>query len=121
MRKSTVEQYLKTIHFLESEHGRVKNNLMAERLGVKPSSISEFCRKLHTQGYIDWEPYQGVKLTDRGKLVASRVDDRYRALLAFLILVGLDFDSAVEQACLMEHEISDESSDRLRKLMGKVD
>jgi DtxR family Mn-dependent transcriptional regulator len=121
MRKSTVEQYLKTIDFLEGEHDRVKNNLMAERLGVKPSSVSEFCRKLKTQGYIDWKPYKGVKLTDRGKLIASKVENRYRTLMAFFQLVGLDSDKAVEEACLLEHEISDESSDRLRKLMGKVD
>jgi len=121
MRRSTVEQYLKAIHSLEMNDGEVRTNELAERLGVKPSSVSEFCRKLRGRGYISWEPYHGARLTEEGRSIARSVEKRYDTLLNFLLSLGVDPEEAAEQACNMEHEISDESASRLRGLMGKID
>lgn len=121
MRKSTMEQYLKNIYHLEKESGIARTKLLAERMGVTPPSVSEFCRKLMSQGYIAWEPYRGAKLTARGLKIVSIVEQRYETLVEFLQMLGLDQSDAVIEACRMEHEISDESVDRLRHLMGKID
>ncbi|NYT11868.1 MAG: metal-dependent transcriptional regulator [Methanomassiliicoccales archaeon] len=121
MRRSSVEQYLKTIKSLQERNDRVCTSLIAKRLGIRPSSVSEFCRKLNNKGYIAWKPYQGARLTERGKEIATRVEQRYQAILRFLILLGVEEDEAIIQACRLEHEISDDSAERLQNLIGKID
>ena len=121
MRKSTVEQYLKTINGLEMETGMARTKILAERLGVKPPSVSEFCRKLRGKGYISWEPYQGARLTDTGREIANRVQEKYEVIWSFLLSLGVEYDEAREQACSIEHEISDESVKKLKALIRKVD
>jgi len=121
MRRSTMEQYLKTIHSLELESGLAHTKSLAERLGVTQPSVSEFCRKLQGKGYISWEPYHGATLTDKGERIAERVEERYDILLTFLLSLGVEEEEARTQACRMEHEISEESIFRLRGLMGKID
>jgi len=120
MRRSSVEQYLKTIDSLQGRNGQVGTSLIAKHLGIRPSSVSEFCRKLHNKGYIAWKPYHGARLTERGKNIASRVERRYQVILRFLILLGVDENEAIMQACRLEHEISDDSAERLRHLMGQT-
>jgi DtxR family Mn-dependent transcriptional regulator len=121
MRQSSVEQYLKTIDSLQGRNGQVGTSLIAKHLGIRPSSVSEFFRKLHNKGYIAWKPYHGARLTERGKEIASRVEQRYQVILRFLILLGVEENEAGIQACRLEHEISDDSSERLQDLIGKID
>jgi DtxR family Mn-dependent transcriptional regulator len=119
MRRSTMEQYLKAIHSLEGKDGMVHTKDLAESLGVRPSSVSEFCRKLRGEGYISWEPYHGATLTDEGRRIAANVEEKYDILLTFLLSLGVERQEAIDQACCIEHEISEESVTRLKDLMGK--
>lgn len=121
MRRSSVEQYLKTINALQGRKDQVGTSLIAKHLGIRPSSVSEFCRKLHNNGYIAWKPYHGARLTERGKEIASRVEQRYQVILRFLLMLGVEENEAIIQACLLEHEVSDDSAERLQHLMGKID
>jgi DtxR family Mn-dependent transcriptional regulator len=120
MRQSSVEQYLKTINSLQGRNGQVGTSLIAKHLGIRPSSVSEFCRKLHDVGYILWKPYHGARLTEMGRDIASRVEQRYQILLKFLLTLGVEEKEAIMQACQLEHEISDDSAERLRHLMGQT-
>ena len=119
MRRSSVEQYLKAINSLKRGDGRVSTSLIANYLGISQSSVSEFCRKLDSYGYIKWMPYKGAWLTDKGLDIASRVEKRYQAVLNFLILIGVEEGEAMAQACRLEHEISDDSAQKLRHLTGQ--
>jgi DtxR family Mn-dependent transcriptional regulator len=119
MRRSSIEQYLKIINSLQGRDGKVGTSLIAKNLGIRPPSVSEFCRKLHNEGYIAWKPYHGARLTERGKDIARRVEQRYQVLLRFLIMLGVEEKEAILQACRLEHEVSDDSTERLRHLMGQ--
>lgn len=83
---------------------------VAERLGVSKASVSKAIQNLRAEGYVNQEPYGGVMLTREGLQYGTKVLRRHRLLFAFLTqALGVDEETANEEACRMEHAISDES------------
>ncbi|MDI6859025.1 MAG: metal-dependent transcriptional regulator [Methanocellales archaeon] len=112
------EEYLETILYLTERQGMAKTSEIAEELGVSPPSVTEMIQKLSKDGYVEYVPYYGVTLTEHGRKEALRVKRRHRLLETFLVnFLGIEKDDAHEEACKLEHVISDDMERRFCSLM----
>jgi len=119
MQQEIVEQYLRIIYNLTEEGGAAKTSDIAELVEVAPASVTEMLHKLAASGYVKHESYKGAILTAKGRRVARKVARKHRLLERFLNdVVGLKGRSRHEQACKMEHALSDEAEHSLCKMMN---
>jgi len=119
MQQEIVEQYLRIIYNLTEEGGTAKTSDIADLVDVTPASVTEMLHKLAGSGYVKHEPYKGAVLTPKGRKVARKVARKHRLLERFLNdVVGLTGRSRHEQACKMEHALSDEAEHNLCKMMN---
>ena len=103
------EMYLETIHVLLQKNGAVRSVDISEHMGYSKPSISRAVGLLKSGGYIlvDKEGY--ITLTDAGLQVAQKIFERHTVLTRMLVSLGVSEAVAAEDACRMEHAISDES------------
>lgn len=98
--------YLETIYVLTESGELARTRDIAHDWHVSQPSATEMVQKLAAQGYLHYEPYKGVKLTDAGLAVGRSVIRRHRLLERFLVdVVGVPAAEAEESACEMEHSI----------------
>lgn len=107
--QKSAEDYLEMILMLKQQKGYVRSIDIAAELGVTKPSVSYATKRLRENGYITMNPDGLISLTDAGLEIARRMYDRHRMLTAFLVKLGVDGDTAREDACKMEHDISDET------------
>jgi DtxR family Mn-dependent transcriptional regulator len=115
------ENYLKAIWHL-SEDGRksVGTNELAARLGTAPASITDMVKKLSSKKLVRYEPYQGVKITDKGSSGALLVIRKHRLWETFLVQkLGFQWDEVHEVAEQLEHIRSDELINKLDDFLGR--
>ena len=105
----SAEDYLEMILMLREKKGYARSVDISTALGVTKPSVSFAMKKLRENGYILVDEHNEITLTDKGMEIARRIYDRHKALTAFLIQLGVDDDSAKEDACKIEHDISDET------------
>ena len=109
------EMYLETILILTQEKGNVRSIDISERMGFSKPSVSRAVGLLKNGGYINVEKDGHITLTEEGRYVANRTYDRHRVLSAFFRSIGVPEDVAVNDACRIEHVISDETFAALKK------
>lgn len=114
-----LEMYVKTIHELEDEFGAVASSDIAEKLAVKAPSVTSALQKLDSLGMVEYQRYQHVKLTQKGREIAEMLDRRNRTIRDFLILIGVDEEIAMSDACEIEHIIHKETIDKLAQFLKK--
>lgn len=114
-----LEMYVKTIHELELEFGAAAPSDIAERLQVKAPSVTSALQKLDSLGMAKYHRYQHVNLTNKGKEVAEMLDRRHRTLLNFLLLIGVDKEIALSDACEIEHVVHRQTIEKLAKYLEK--
>jgi DtxR family transcriptional regulator, Mn-dependent transcriptional regulator len=116
---AAVEDYAKAIYALESRGGPVSTNALAERLGVKPASVSGMLRKLDGLGLVEHERYRGVRLSESGRRVALEVVRHHRLLELYLAeTLGLGWDVVHSEAERLEHALSEELEDAIAAKLG---
>ena len=104
-----VQDYAKAIYALETRDGAASTTALAERLNVRPASVSGMLRKLTALGLVVHEPYRGVGLTDRGRAVALEVIRHHRLLELFLVeSLGMSWDEVHAEAERLEHVLSEQ-------------
>lgn len=113
----STEDYLETMLILQQEKGYIRSVDIAERMGVTKPSVSYAARKLRESGYINMEPNGPIVLTPPGLELATRVYKRHQALEKFLILLGVEKQQAAEDACLIEHVISNDTFLAVKKYL----
>ena len=114
-----VEQYLKVIYKVTEDGGLARTTDIASTMDIAPASVTEMLHKLSAKGYIKHEPYKGAKLTAKGMRIACKVTRKHRLLERFLSdFIGVRGKSGHEQACKMEHALTDESEQQLCRLMN---
>lgn len=119
MRKNITEEYLETILYLTREGRRAKTRDIAQAMGIKPPSVSEMLLKLRDQGYIDYVPYEGAALTEEGRSQAVQMERKHQLLETFLVdMLGVDTDTAHDEACELEHSVSDNTVERICSFLG---
>jgi DtxR family Mn-dependent transcriptional regulator len=113
------EQYLKVIFKLTEEGGVAKTTDIAASMDIAPASVTEMLHKLAGQGYVKHTAYKGAVLTPKGRRVAKKIARKHRLLERFLSdIVGIRGASGHEQACKMEHVLSDEAEQNLCKILN---
>lgn len=108
------EDYLKTIFVLWKEKGYVRSMDVAERMGVSKPSVSHAVKLLREGGFLTMDTNYILHLTDLGQEVAENLYERYQYFTERLASVGIDSAVAEEEACRMEHTISEDSFQKLK-------
>ena len=114
------EMYLKVLyeaHLIDSELP-IRTNQVAEAMSVTAASASEMLKRLGTKGFVNYVPYKGVTLTDKGLEAASRVKRR-EALMEVFLVEMLEFNGNIKDvACRLEHALTDELELAIDRLLG---
>lgn len=118
---SSYEDYIEAIFDLAQRGGgSVRNVDVAEELGFSKASVARATKNLREEGYIEQEPYGAISLTDKGRAYGERIIARHWALRTFLTdVLGVEADLANEEACAMEHTISQGTMDKWIAWLGK--
>ncbi len=111
--------YLETIFILTEENPHVRSIDVCEHMGFSKPSVSRAVGLLKTGGYISVDSDGFISLTDIGREVAVKMYDRHRLLTDFLVGLGVDREIAATDACKIEHHISDESFEALKRHICK--
>lgn len=116
---AAVEDYVKAIYTLEGGEGSVTTTALAERLDVRPVSVSGMLSKLTALGLVEHEPYRGVRLTEHGTRVALEVVRHHRLLELFLVEnLGMSWDEVHAEAEVLEHVLSEELEELIAAKLG---
>jgi DtxR family Mn-dependent transcriptional regulator len=122
MATSTVEDYLKRI-YLEQQaapESRVATGLVAQALSVTPGTATAMIKTLADSGLVDHEPYAGVRLTEAGKALATRVVRRHRLVELFLVeVMGMNWSEVHSEAEVLEHAVSERLIERIDEMLGR--
>ena len=117
----SAEMYLETIYTLSQEKPHVRSIDVAEALGYSRPSISRAVGLLKKDGYLSTDEDGFLVLTEAGKTVAEKIYERHTILTAALAALGVDGETAAEDACKIEHVISDKSLAAIRKHMKQYE
>ena len=109
------EMYLEAILVLAKKSGYVRSIDVSEYLGYSKPSVSRAMGILREGGYILMEKDGAVTLTDSGKKLAETIYERHTVLSELLIRLGVDEKTATDDACRIEHVISDESFQAIKQ------
>lgn len=117
------EDYLEAIVMLGgTTEASVRSVDVATKLGVSKASVNKAVSALKEKGFVDQPYYGDITLTTDGFAYGSSVFDRHHLLFTFLTkAIGIPEDRAEEEACLMEHAISDESFEKWSEYVRKLD
>ena len=109
------ENYLETILMLKERMGQVRSIDIANEMGFTKPSISVAMKKLRENGYIEVDDEGYITLKEDGFEIATRMYERHKTVAQLLMVLGVSEDKAFEDACRMEHDISEESYQCLKK------
>ena len=112
----SAENYLKAILILEHRNGSVRAVDIARHMGVSKPSVSKALENLRGQGFIEVNAHN-ICPTDKGRSLASSVLEQYLFFYNLLVAAGVDAKVAADEACSLEHCLSEESFRRLRVLL----
>jgi DtxR family Mn-dependent transcriptional regulator len=111
--------YLKTIYNLEWKSGSARTGDIAKILKITPGSVTNTLEVLEGKGLVAREPYKGVKLTEEGRKLALSVFRRHRLAEKMLMdMLHLDWVESHEEACKLEHSISEQVANSIEKTLG---
>lgn len=117
-----MEEYLETIYKLRKHGERVKTTEISKSLDIAPGSVTQMLKKLDKMDYVDYSQYKGVKLTINGLKYAKKVTRKHRLLERFLHdILRIKENILHEQACEMEHSLSDEAERALCQVLKHPD
>lgn len=113
----SAEMYLETIYLLSQENANVRSIDIAEHMGYSKPSISRAMSLLKQGGYVITDSDGFINLTETGLQVAHKIFERHTVLSQLLIRLGVGEQTATEDACKIEHVISDESFEAIKKYL----
>ena len=113
------EMYLETIYHLSKTMSTVRSIDVVEHMGYSKPSVSRAVNLLKKNGYLIMEDNGALHLTDKGHAIGEKIYTRHKVLTALLVRLGVDEKIAAEDACKMEHAISDATFDAIRKHLGQ--
>ena len=111
------EMYLETIYVLSKQSKAVRAIDVGEYMGYSKPSVSRAMSLLKQGGFVTVDDDGHLYLTDAGKEIAEKIYDRHTLLTQCLIKLGVEPDVASEDACKMEHDISDKSFEAIKKFV----
>ena len=115
----SIQDYLKQTYKLQEEHEYVTISQLAGKLQVSAPSVTQMVKKLAKEKLVDYTPYQGVMLTEKGKKIALEVIRHHRLLELFLSeILGYPLEKVDEEAEKLEHFISEEFEQTINERLG---
>ena len=117
--QESAENYLETILMLEQSKGRVRSIDIAVELGFSKPSVSIAMKKLRENGYISMAGDGTITLNESGLEIASRVYQRHQVITELFTLLGVDREQAAEDACRVEHDLSQETFQRIQEFVDR--
>lgn len=111
------EMYLETILILSEKKNDVRSIDICDEMGFSKPSISRAMHLLKDGGYLDIDENGYITLTELGREIAEKIYERHRYLTAFFVAIGVDEDTASEDACRIEHVISDKTFSAVKEHM----
>ncbi|KXB06767.1 hypothetical protein AKJ51_02945 [candidate division MSBL1 archaeon SCGC-AAA382A20] len=117
----TIERYVETIFELEGKEGRARTRDIADELEIKEPSVTEMLQKLQEKNIVEYEPYHGVSLTQKGEQIALKLERKHTTLSKFLRMLGVNGETAEEDACKIEHIVNPKTLERLEKFLKFVE
>ncbi|MBQ8351393.1 MAG: metal-dependent transcriptional regulator [Clostridia bacterium] len=109
------EMYLETIYVLSRTMSGVRAIDVGEHMGYSKPSVSRAMGLLRGGGYISVDDGGFITLTDAGREIGEKIYERHTLLSAFLVRLGVDEETAAEDACRLEHAISDASFEAIKR------
>ena len=113
--QESAENYLETILILKKRLGQVRSINIVEELSFSKPSVSVAMKNLRLNGYIDVDKDGNIELLEKGRLIAEKIYERHTLLTDWLITLGVNSKTAAEDACRMEHVISSETFEALKR------
>lgn len=117
--KESAENYLEAILMLNKKSGYVRSIDVANELNFSKPSVSVAMKHFREEGYINVADDGGITLTEKGYAVATRVYERHQLIAKILMDLGVDKDTAYEDSCKIEHDLSQESFEKIREYYQK--
>lgn len=115
----SIQDYLKAIYKIECEKGNASTSDLSKLLSVSNASVTGMLKKLNQIGLIEYNSYKGAKLTHSGKKIALEIIRHHRLLELYLKeILGYPLNKVHNEACKLEHHISEELSDKISEMMG---
>lgn len=114
------EMYLETILKLQQQKGAVRSIDISTEMGYSKPSVSRAVKLLSDDGYITVEKGGHIMLTQSGKAIAEKIFERHNLISEYLIALGVSENVAMEDACKIEHVISDETFAAIKKSLSSV-
>lgn len=114
--QESAENYLETILVLKNKNGAVRSIDIANELGFSKPSVSVAMKNLRENGYIEVDSSGYITLLDSGMQIAEKIYERHTTLSKWLVSLGVDDKTAAEDACRIEHIISSESFEAIKKI-----
>ena len=107
------EDYLEAMLMMKEQHGYVRSIDVAEHLGVTKPSVTYATKQLKQNGFITMDRDGLITLTESGMEIADRIYTRHKTLTEFFIRIGVDEKTAREDACKVEHDLSEETYSKM--------
>lgn len=117
--KESAENYLEAILMLHKKNGYVRSIDVANELNFSKPSVSVAMKHFREEGYINVADDGGITLTEKGRDVATRVYERHQLIAKILMDLGVDKETAYEDSCKIEHDLSQESFEKIREYYCK--
>jgi Mn-dependent DtxR family transcriptional regulator len=119
-RTDRMEDYLEIIYELVQQKGYATSVDITECLNVSAPSVTKMMRRLDLKGYLEYEKYRGIRLTNQGKVVAENIKKRHKLLTEFFKLIGVSEDIANQDAEGIEHHLHAETLEKLEQFLSTV-
>lgn len=113
------ENYLEAIVVLRRMQGEVRSIDLAHHLSLSRASVSNAMKKLEKEGHVVMTPDGRLSLTPSGEAIGREIDDRHQTIKRWFLSLGISEENAENDACRIEHAISQETYDRVKEVFMK--
>ena len=117
--KESAENYLETILMLKNKNGYVRSIDIAHELGFAKASVSVAMKSFREDGYITVDENGNITLTEKGFEIAEKIYERHKIIAKALMSLGVSEATALEDSCKIEHDISNESFQKIKEFLDK--
>lgn len=117
--QESAENYLEAILMIKKEKGYVRSIDVVNKLNVTKPSVSVAMKHFREEGYISMDTDGCITLTEKGQNIADKMYERHNVIAKALITIGVDEKTAYEDSCKIEHDISEITFEKIKKLLEK--
>ena len=119
-KRETVENYLEKIYMLIEKKGNVRAIDVSNELNYSKATISIMLKKYMNEGYLIIEKNGNIALTEKGNQIAINMLERHNTIAKMLMAMGVSEKTAYEDACKVEHDLSDETFNCIKEFYNKI-